>query len=146
MYERRYSVFTLRDRTGKILLQRRDSKTTRNPEHWGFFGGNIEAGESPRDALVREAREELGLENVSFKFFGRYDIREGDALHEKFLFVAQLKESLDDLRKRQKEGSDLGVFAWDDLRELKIPKGDWVLHRDLFGKSRKVGVLEAEKV
>lgn len=48
---------------GRYLLQHRDAKPTIfYPDHWGCFGGALEPGESPMDALRRELSEELGLE------------------------------------------------------------------------------------
>lgn len=44
------------------LLQLRDPKPhIFYPDHWGLFGGGMEAGESELDALLRELDEELGL-------------------------------------------------------------------------------------
>lgn len=54
-------VAAIIERDGKILLAQR-------PEHgdqaglWEFAGGKVEAGESQQQALVRELREELGIE------------------------------------------------------------------------------------
>jgi 8-oxo-dGTP diphosphatase len=49
------------EREGKILICRRRPDQA-HPLKWEFPGGKLEAGESPESALVRELREELGIE------------------------------------------------------------------------------------
>jgi 8-oxo-dGTP pyrophosphatase MutT (NUDIX family) len=45
---------------GRYLMQLRDSNPDIfYPEHWGCFGGAVDAGEAPAAALVRELKEEL---------------------------------------------------------------------------------------
>ena len=48
-------------RDGKVLCAKRDAKR-QLAGHWEFPGGKVEPGESEREALVREIREELGCE------------------------------------------------------------------------------------
>jgi len=43
---------------GNLLLQERGSYSKVGEKH-GYFGGNIERGEKPKDALIRELKEEL---------------------------------------------------------------------------------------
>lgn len=52
----------LYNRQGEVLLQQRDDKPGLvYAGHWTFFGGAVEAGESPDDAVQRELWEELEL-------------------------------------------------------------------------------------
>ena len=47
---------------GELLLQQRDNTPNLPfPGAWNFFGGHIEEGELPKDALIRELTEELGV-------------------------------------------------------------------------------------
>lgn len=55
------SAVALIDREGRVLLaQRPEGKSLAGL--WEFPGGKVEPGESPEAALIRELREELGIE------------------------------------------------------------------------------------
>jgi 8-oxo-dGTP pyrophosphatase MutT (NUDIX family) len=43
------------------------------PDHWGCFGGAVDPGEQPLDAVRRELREELELECGGAEYFTRFD-------------------------------------------------------------------------
>lgn len=46
--------------TGKFLMGKRSSKVNKSGT-WNLFGGRIDSGERPKEALVRELDEEAGL-------------------------------------------------------------------------------------
>lgn len=49
------------DKEGRFLMAKRDEARSHFNQLWQFPGGGIEFGEDPRDAVVREVREETGL-------------------------------------------------------------------------------------
>jgi mutator protein MutT len=49
-------------RDGRVLLAHRSPTKHAYPDCWDLVGGVVETGESPREAVVRECREEIGVE------------------------------------------------------------------------------------
>lgn len=49
-------------RDGKVLLAHRHPARQWYPDCWDLLGGHVEPGETPREALIRECREEIGVD------------------------------------------------------------------------------------
>jgi len=51
----------LLNKKGEILLQKRSSTKEIEPNKWAWHGGHVIAGETSKEAIIRETKEELGL-------------------------------------------------------------------------------------
>ncbi len=65
------------EREGRLLVIRRSAQVEA-PGAWCFPGGAVEAGESLAEALVREIREEVGLEVEAVGELGRWERPDGE--------------------------------------------------------------------
>lgn len=78
-------VAAVMEREDRVLIcQRR--RTSKHALKWEFPGGKVEPGESPRDALKRELREELLIEAEIGEEIYRHSVRYGDAPEIELLF------------------------------------------------------------
>ncbi|MBN1108105.1 MAG: NUDIX domain-containing protein [Bacteroidales bacterium] len=65
--------FHLFNEKGELYLQKRAATKDLLPGKWDTaVGGHMKPGESPEEALRREAMEELGLENFNFRLEMKY--------------------------------------------------------------------------
>lgn len=62
-----FAAAVVTDEQGRVLLQRRG-----DVDGWGFPGGGMELGESAEEAVIREVREETGLEVRVEQLIGVY--------------------------------------------------------------------------
>ena len=53
-----------------LMLHRTSKKKDGNKDKWIGVGGHFENGESPEECLLREVKEETGLELTSYQFRG----------------------------------------------------------------------------
>jgi len=105
---------------GNVLLQYRDENNKWNQDSWSEFGGQIEEGETPEEAIKRELKEELGIELADLKFFKKYELQRQKGIYEQFVFTASLNCPLESLKKQQKEGKDLAFFNCEEIKNLKM--------------------------
>lgn len=53
-----------------LMLHRISKKKDGNKDKWIGVGGHFEKGESPEDCLLREVKEETGLDLIRYQFRG----------------------------------------------------------------------------
>ena len=116
MAVRDVSVFILYTSSGHILLQHRTDDAFRLPGYWAFFGGGIEKGENPTEALKREIREELSYQVQNPKFLLAQKVRDGESYNTKYVFVEQYQDQPLQLG----EGQAMGWFSPDETHGLKM--------------------------
>ncbi len=123
MAVRDVSLLILYTTTGQILLQHRTPDAFSLPNHWAFFGGGIEAGESTMEALKREVLEELSFHVQIPYFLMAQTVRDGEDLNTKYVFVEQYQNQPLHLG----EGQAMGWFSPDDTHALKMIDHDRVI-------------------
>ena len=110
------------EKDGKYLMLHRIKKENDvNHDKWIGIGGKFEDGESPEECMLREAKEETGLDIISYDFRGIVtfvsDIYETEYMH---LFTADAFEG-------ELTECNEGVLKWidrDKLYDLPMWEGD----------------------
>jgi 8-oxo-dGTP diphosphatase len=64
--------------SNQVLLMKRGNKSKNEAGYWSKPGGTVEFGESPEAAVVREIKEELGIDIEVVKFLSYTDHRPAD--------------------------------------------------------------------
>lgn len=110
----------IRDREGKVLLVKHSYAHL----NWELPGGAVEAGESIQDAVVREVREETGLNVEVDHLAAVYDERDDDYLQ--LVFACHARDADAVPRSDHDENTDCGFWA---VEALPRPISDYTIRR-----------------
>lgn len=104
-----------------LMLFRSKKKKDINKGKWIGIGGHIESGESKEQALVREIKEETGLDVIHYEYRGELLFVNNDFEEVMYLYL------VDEVSGNLIE-CDEGELSWikkDDLMSLNMWEGDY---------------------
>lgn len=119
----RIIVHALINAKNGYLVTKRSKEETTFPEYWDIPGGLAETGELPREAVIRETKEEVSL-----------DIMPTSVIHEdsnldkskniifiRLVYLCELKSKIDDIILQEEEHSEYKfISTLEDLKNEKI--------------------------
>jgi mutator protein MutT len=123
-------------RDGRVLLIRRGKEPLRG--RWLVPGGTVELGETLAQAIVREVREETGLEVAPLEVltvFDHIDREEGRVLHH-FVIVDYLCEDRGGDPRAASDADAVAFVAREDLAAYDLPEKALEVVLDGFRRTR----------
>ena len=119
----RIIVHTLITIDGKYLVTKRSKEETTFPEYWDIPGGLVDLGELPKDAVIRETMEEVGLNIIPTKVIhedSNLD-KEKDLIFIRLVYLCELNDDIKNIKLQEEEHSEYRLInSLDELKDEKI--------------------------
>ncbi len=116
-------VHTLIKTPKGYLVTKRSQEETTYPEYWDIPGGLAEFGELPREAVIRETKEEVGLDIVPTKVIhedSNFD-KTKNLIFIRLVYLCELKSPIEDIILQKEEHSEYKfINTLEDLKKEKI--------------------------
>ncbi len=118
----------------KVVLEDR-RKINKHGEHWSFFGGSVEEGESYEEAMRREIKEEMGFEIQWYKFFKKYTFVPDNNPNLELTYYMYLAKAPDfKILDIHKQGG-VGIFTFEQAMNLEITEIDKKIILDIMNEN-----------
>lgn len=106
----------IKDSNNRYLIQKRAESLKLLPGIWASTGGSAISGETSREAAVREAKEEIGLDIEKYTLMQIARIKRKNAFHDIWLVKADVH--IDELRLQEEEVSDVKYFSKEEIQQM----------------------------
>lgn len=116
-------VHTLITNNGKYLVTKRSKQESTYPEYWDIPGGLAEYGELPREAVIRETKEEVGLSIIPTKVIHEdSNLDKGkDLVFIRLVYLCELNDEIENIKLQIEEHSEYRLIeSLQDLDGEKI--------------------------
>lgn len=121
----------IKDKDKTLMLHRISAKDDLHYGKYNGLGGKIETRETPEECVIREVKEESGLQITKPKFHGIITFPVFDGKNDWLVFVFTANHFTGSLKQQTKEG----ILEWidnDKLFELNLWEGDYIFMKWLM--------------
>ncbi len=113
----RVSALWITNSQGEVLLARRHRNKKKHPNMWGpAVAGTVEQGESYEQNIIKETKEEIGLEDVAF-VIGPKTETTGEFHHFTQWFTLQIDKEAKDFVIQEDEVEEVQWFKVGELKK-----------------------------
>lgn len=133
---REVSIIVFYDKENFLIQDRREMNKW--GEEYGIFGGRIEEGESPEQALKREIKEELKLDIKNYKLFKDYEetvnlTKDVSTNLRRVVYIAPIPN----LKKLKVEEGEVALMKFEEALKTKMVEGDIELLGEIYRYIKK---------
>ena len=126
------AAFVINDK-GQVLLQKRSANKRFSPNKWGICAGHVDAYESLENAIIREIKEEIGIDinpNKLIPLKGKkVSIRKTNS-HITYFYYIKLNLNEEDFIIQKEELSEVKWFDINEVIEMIKSKDEIVVFKD----------------
>lgn len=116
-----YALAVIENQDGRVLITQRALDKHWAPGAWEMPGGGVLSGETPRQAVEREVREEVGLDargHVGKPVYGYVNEDPGGDNYVTDIYHLRLSFSASDVQVQKSEVEGFALATWDEIDAL----------------------------
>lgn len=120
LWHREIACWIVNDKN-EILLQRRSPNKKQQPNKLAVTAGHIDSNETPVQAVQREVREEIGINDLQekeFIYLDTFKAENPNNHHYKYVYLLKTNKKIEELKMQETEVSELMYVSLEKLKEM----------------------------